>query len=78
MCLQLVEDTSDRQTSRTGVFGPLQLIGPELTGVVVRWRVGDVLHHKVGDGQLLQHLLRPVRVGSVDNLQDREDTLRTH
>lgn len=52
---------------------PLQLVVPELTGVVVRWGVGDLLGHQVGKGQLGQNLLRPVNGGSGDHLQ--EDTL---
>lgn len=38
------------------VFGPLQLVGPELAGVVVRWGVGDILGQRVGEGQLRQDL----------------------
>lgn len=54
---------------------PLQLVGPELTSVVVRWGVGDVLGQRAGEGQPGQHMLRPVNYWSGDHLQeDREHT----
>lgn len=49
---------------------PLQLVAPELTGVVVRWRVGDVLRQRAAEGQLGQDVLRPVNDRSVDHLQE--------
>ncbi len=49
---------------------PLQLVGPELTGVVVRWGVGDILRNGVGERQPGQGLIRPVNEWSVDHLQD--------
>lgn len=61
------------------MLSPLQLVVPELTGVVVRWGVGDILRQRVGEGQLGQDLRRPVIHWSVDLLQEdrghNEDTL---
>lgn len=51
-----------------GVFEPLQLVGPELTGVVVRRGVGHILGQEVGQGQLGQDLFRPVDDGSGHHL----------
>lgn len=58
------------------VLEPLQLVGPELTGVVVRWRVGDILGQKVGEGQLGQDLFRPVNDRSGDHLQEDRGHLK--
>lgn len=63
-------DNSWRQTSDT----PLQLIGPELTGVVVQWGVGDILGQRVGEGQFGEHLFGPVNNGSGDHLQRDSET----
>ena len=49
---------------------PLHLIGPEVTGVVIRGWVGDVLGQRVGEGHLGQHALRPVYDARVTHLQD--------
>lgn len=52
------------------MFVPLQLVGPELAGVVVGRGVGDVLGHKVGKRQLGQDLFGPVNDGGGDHLQE--------
>jgi len=49
---------------------PRQLVGPELTGVEVRWGVGDLVVQRVGQGQPGQNLSGPVSDRSGDHLQE--------
>lgn len=54
---------------------PLQLVGPEVACVELRWGVGDILRQRVREGQAGQDVLRPVNDWCVDHLQkDRRNT----
>lgn len=65
--------------SRVPVLVPLQLVVPEVTGVVLSWGVWDVLIQRVGEGQAGQEALGRIDDWSVKHLQDtRGHAEKTH
>lgn len=56
--------------SRVPVLVPLQLVVPEVTGVVLSRGVWDVLIQRVGEGQMGQEALGRIDDWSVKHLQD--------
>lgn len=59
-----------KSCSRVPVLVPLQLVVPEVTGVVLSRGVWDVLIQWVGEGQAGQEALRRIGDWSVKHLQD--------